>query len=304
MVSAAPVATRSAASEARRALQAERRAADEELLASRAAVAASRVARPGARRGRVPARARRGITDVVHAADERSPSERLAPRSGRGSVCRPQLLALASRLCRPRRPRHAARRAARRPAGRPTPTARSTTGAPAALAGDAKPSELSTATRAPVDGMTAQQAGRPRLRRFVVGRRDGVGPDGRDAAARSGWRSRSSPPTRSRRSRTQRRQRSSCSSAPPPAPRTSRFRSRSASPTLLAIVVALIPADGARLRDLGRRVHRREGQPRQGAEPRRRGGPPDRLHPHGGGVRRSRRARADLGRQRRCAATS
>ena len=169
----------------------------------------------------------RGITDVVHDADSgrlpgASPLNRVAVRSAR-----PQLLALASRLADldvhvlPR----------------------------GVLLAD----RLVTDSHSPLyDRARAELAGREAERALTALERrvDGVSDRGRagracgasSSAARwrptrwrrrccpSGWRSRSSPPTRSRRSRTQRRQRSSCSSAPPPAPRTSRFRSRSASP--------------------------------------------------------------------------
>ena len=60
----------------------------------------------------------------------------------------------------------------------------------------------------------------------------------------------------------------------------------------------VVPPDGARVRDVGRCLHRRQGQPRPGAEPHRRGGAPDRLHPHRCGLGGGRRARAHLGSQR------
>ena len=56
----------------------------------------------------------------------------------------------------------------------------------------------------------------------------------------------------------------------------------------------LVPADGARLRVLRRRLHRREGQPRHAPEPRRSGGSAHRLRPHGGRLRRRRRRRAGI----------
>ena len=49
---------------------------------------------------------------------------------------------------------------------------------------------------------------------------------------------------------------------------------------LLAIVVALVPADGPRVRDERRRLRRREGEPRHAAEPRRRRGAAHRLRAH------------------------
>ena len=57
---------------------------------------------------------------------------------------------------------------------------------------------------------------------------------------------------------------------------------------------ALVPPDGARLPERGRRVHRREGEPRQAPEPRRGGSAADRLHPHRRGLGRRRRARAHV----------
>ncbi len=58
----------------------------------------------------------------------------------------------------------------------------------------------------------------------------------------------------------------------------------------------LVPPDGAGLRELRRRLHRRQGEPGPAAEPRRGGRAPDRLHPHRRGLGCGRRARAHLGR--------
>ena len=65
---------------------------------------------------------------------------------------------------------------------------------------------------------------------------------------------------------------------------------------LLAIVVASYRQTVLAYETLGRRVRRREGEPRQGPKPRCRGRAAHRLHPHRRRLRRGRRARPHLGR--------
>ena len=116
----------------------------------------------------------------------------------------------------------------------------------------------------------------------------------RRRCSRRRWRCRSSRPTRSPRSPTQRSRRSSSSSRRRPRPRYLVFPISLAHCGAAGDRRRLLPADRSRLRDERRRLHRREGESRHAAEPRRGRGAAHRLRADGRGLDRRRGLRGDV----------